>query len=122
MGFHPKKKLQGRERRRVRVRKKVFGTTERPRLSIFRSARHIYAQVIDDTAGTTVVSASTVSKDLRGEVAGKKRERAKAVGAALAEACKQKGVTTVVFDRNGYRYHGRVRAIADGAREGGLAF
>ena len=114
--------LKGRERRKVRVRKKVFGTHERPRLNVFRSAKHIYAQIIDDESGVTVAAASTVAKDLREQIAGKKTVQAKQVGKALAEACKQKSITSVVFDRNGYRYHGRVRAVAEGAREGGLQF
>ncbi len=120
MGYHPKHKLQGRKRRKVRVRKKIFGTAERPRISVYRSARHIYAQVIDDVSGTTLASASTVAKDLRGEVSGKKSERAKSIGSALAKVCQDKGVNSVIFDRNGYRYHGRVKAIAEGARAGGL--
>jgi len=122
MAHHPMEKLDGHERRKVRVRKKIFGTTARPRLTVFRSSRHIYAQVIDDVAGTTVAAASTMTKDLRASITGKKIVRAKAVGTALAKVCQAKGVTAVVFDRNGYRYHGRVRAIADGAREGGLKF
>jgi len=122
MAYHPKRRLEGRERRKVRVRKKVTGTAERPRLSVFRSAKHIYAQVIDDISGRTLASASTVSKDARGELSGKKLERAKRVGTALAAACKAKDITSVRFDRNGYKYHGRVKAIAEGAREGGLAF
>lgn len=122
MSFHPKQKLSGRTRRKVRVRKSVFGTAERPRLSVYRSANHIYAQVINDESGTTLAAASSVSKDLRGSLTGKKSERAKAVGAALAEVCKAKNITQVAFDRNGYRYHGRVKAVAEGAREGGLQF
>ena len=116
------KSMTGRERRHVRIRKKVLGTTERPRLNVFRSAKHIYVQVIDDVLGTTMVASSTVAKGLRGQVTGKKIERAKAVGKALAEACKAKNIESVVFDRGGYRYHGRVKAVADGAREGGLKF
>ena len=116
------KKLEGRERRHVRIRKKVFGTGERPRFNIFRSAKHIYAQIIDDEKGRTLAAASTVSKDLAGKLQGKKAERAKAVGTALAAACKAQNIETVVFDRGGYRYHGRVKAIADGAREAGLKF
>ncbi|MBN1959530.1 MAG: 50S ribosomal protein L18 [Deltaproteobacteria bacterium] len=116
------RKLVGRERRHVRIRKKVFGTSERPRFNIFRSAKHIYAQIIDDVNGNTLVSSSTMSKSLRGQVTGKKVEQAKAIGMAVAEACKAKNIETVVFDRGGYRYHGRVKAIAEGAREGGLKF
>ena len=115
-------KLKGRVRRRIRVRKKISGTAERPRLNVFRSAKHIYAQAIDDLAGVTIASVSPASKDLRGSLDGDKVNRAKAVGLALAEACKAKDVHSVVFDRNGYRYHGRVKAVAEGAREGGLEF
>lgn len=115
------KKLEGRERRHVRIRKKVFGTTERPRLNLFRSAKHIYVQVIDDVKGTTLAAASTMNKDLRGAT-GKKIERAQVVGKAIAEQCKAKSIEAVVFDRGGYRYHGRVKAVADAAREGGLKF
>ena len=104
----------------MRVRKKIFGTADRPRLSIFRSAKHIYAQVVDDVAGKTLASASTRDKGVRDNLAGKKSEMAKTVGKALAEACKTAGVQKVAFDRNGYRYHGRVAAVAEGAREGGL--
>ena len=116
-------KLESRARRKLRIRKKVFGTGERPRLSVFRSAKHIYAQVIDDNSGCTVASASTVAKDLRGGLGeGNKTAAAKKVGALLAEQCKSKGITKVVFDRNGYLYHGRVKALAEAAREAGLDF
>lgn len=112
-----KTSLKGRAKRKRSIRKKVNGTTARPRLSVFRSAKHIYAQVVDDLGGSTVVAAS----DLKiGE--GNKVERAKAVGEAVAKACVDKGIDTVVFDRNGYKYHGRVRALADAAREAGLKF
>ena len=114
--------LVGRERRRIRVRKKVIGTAERPRMNVFRSAKHIYVQVIDDLAGQTVASSSTAAKDLRTSLAGKKLEKAKAVGKAIGEICKSKNIEAVVFDRGGYRYHGRVKAVADGARESGLKF
>lgn len=110
-----------RQRRHERVRKTVAGTPERPRLAVYRSLTHIYAQVIDDEQGRTLAAASDVEKDLR-EVKGKKSERAKAVGAALAQKAKAAGVTAVVFDRGGNRYHGRVKALADAAREGGLKF
>jgi large subunit ribosomal protein L18 len=110
-------------RRHQRVRKHVAGTPERPRLNVFRSLAHIYAQVIDDVSGRTLVSASTVEAELKSELAGKKKaEQAKRVGAAVAARAKAKGVTRVVFDRGGYKYHGRVKALADGAREGGLEF
>ncbi len=112
-----------RENRHARVRKRVFGTTERPRLNIFKSLSQIYAQVIDDMDGKTLVSASTLDKDLREQVKGmKKTEQAKAIGKAVAERAKSKGISTVVFDRGGFRYVGRVKAVADGAREGGLQF
>lgn len=122
MSYLKRKKLNGRQRRKIRVRKKVNGTAERPRLSVFRSAKHIYAQVIDDINGVTLASASTVAKDLRSDLDGKKTERAKKVGTAIAELCKGKQISAVVFDRNGFRFHGRVRAVAEGAREGGLTF
>ena len=115
-----RKKLSGRERRKVRVRKKVFGTADAPRLSVFRSAKHIYAQVIDDLTGKTLASASTMQKGLRDELEGKKVERAKVVGKQIATLCKEKEITRVIFDRNGFRYHGRVRAVAEAAREAGL--
>ncbi|RMG59090.1 MAG: 50S ribosomal protein L18 [Deltaproteobacteria bacterium] len=117
------KKVFMRLRRKKRVRKKVFGTPERPRLTVFRSAKHIYAQIIDDTIGHTIAAASTLSKDVRDKVKGmKKTEAAKVVGQVIAEKAREKGVTKVVFDRNGFKYHGRVAALADGAREGGLEF
>lgn len=112
-----------RDRRHARVRKKVQGTASRPRLNVFRSLEHIYAQVIDDESGVTLVSASTVDKDLRGDVGSMdKTEQAQAVGKAIAERAKAKGIETVVFDRGGYPYHGRVKALADATREGGLVF
>ena len=112
-----------RARRHVRVRKSIQGTAERPRLNVYRSLSGIYVQVIDDQSGHTLVSASTVDKDLRDQLKGlKKSEQAKAVGKAVAERAKGKGIETVVFDRGGYRYVGRVKALADGAREGGLQF
>jgi large subunit ribosomal protein L18 len=112
-----------RVKRKLSVRKKVAGSTERPRLSVFRSARHIYAQIIDDTKGVTLVAASSLDKELRESVKGqKKAEVAKAVGAAVAKKLQAAGLKSVVFDRNGYRYHGRVAAVAAGAREAGLEF
>jgi large subunit ribosomal protein L18 len=114
---------EARLKRKKRIRKKVNGDQERPRLSIFRSAKHIYAQVIDDAKGSTLVAVSTLSKDLRGGSADKKKSDAsKLVGTAIAGACKSKGITKVVFDRNGYIYHGRIKALADAAREAGLDF
>ena len=103
-----------------RIRRKLSGTAERPRLAIFRSVAHIYAQVIDDVAGTTVVSASSVDKN--GKTNGGNIAAAKAIGKLVAERAKEKGVTKVVFDRGGYQYHGRVKALADAAREAGLEF
>lgn len=112
-----------RKRRHRRIRNRISGTAERPRLNIFRSLDHIYAQVIDDVAGETLASASTIDKELRSEVTGKtKKEQAAAVGKAIAERAKAAGISTVLFDRGGYLYHGRVKALADGAREGGLDF
>lgn len=116
-------KIVGRERRKLRIRKKVNGSTERPRLSVFRSARHIYAQVVDDVSGKTLAFASTLSKDLRGMLEeDNKVEAAKKVGALIAKICKSKKIDRVVFDRNGYLYHGRVSALAQAAREAGLEF
>lgn len=116
-------KEETRTRRKKRIRKKVAGTTERPRLSVFRSARHIYAQVIDDTRGVTLATASTLTSGVKEDVSeANKSEAAKKVGAAIAKACSAKGIDKVVFDRNGYIYHGRIRALAEGAREAGLSF
>lgn len=115
--------IQGRERRKLRIRKKVNGTPARPRLSVFRSARHIYAQVVDDTTGQTLAHASTLSKDLKGTLGeDDKTAAAKKVGALIAKICKSKKIDRVVFDRNGYRYHGRITALAQAAREAGLEF
>lgn len=112
-----------REKRHLRVRKKVFGTPDRPRLSVFRSVSEVYAQVIDDVEGTTLVSASSIDKELRAKLDGlKKSEQATLVGKTVAERAKAKGIEAVVFDRGGFRYMGRVKALADGAREGGLKF
>ncbi|MEA5151508.1 MAG: 50S ribosomal protein L18 [Oscillospiraceae bacterium] len=107
-------------KRHSRVRGKISGTAERPRLCVFRSENNIYAQIIDDVAGGTLVSASTVEKAFEGK--GGNSEAAKKVGAVLAERALQKGIEDVVFDRGGYIYHGRVKALAEGAREGGLKF
>jgi large subunit ribosomal protein L18 len=112
-----------RNRRHVRVRKKIFGTSQAPRLSVFRSLKHIYAQIIDDESGRTLISASTLDPDIREQVAElNKTEQAKLVGKRLAEKALSNGVTRVVFDRGGYKYHGRVKALADASREGGLQF
>lgn len=118
-----KKKAQGRIRRHKRVRARVSGTTARPRLNVFRSTTNIYAQVIDDTVGNTLVSASTLDREVAAQVEGKnKREAARIVGRVVAERAKNAGITQVVFDRGGYRYHGRVAELAAGAREAGLEF
>ena len=113
-------KTAARIRRQVRGRKKVHGTTERPRLVISRSSRHLFVQVVDDTVGKTLASASTMEADLR-SFDGDKTAKAKKVGELIAERAKAAGIDAVVFDRGGNKYHGRVAAIADGAREGGLA-
>lgn len=113
----------GRQRRHARIRKVVVGTPERPRLAVFRSARHIYAQIIDDAAGRTLVAASTLSPELRARgITGKKVDAAKVVGELVAEKALAARIQQVVFDRGGYKYHGRVKALAAGAREKGLRF
>ena len=118
-----KSRSVARVRRHRRVRKHVAGTPERPRLNVFRSLNGIYAQVIDDESGHTLVSASTVDGELRSKMKGlNKTEQAKEIGLAVAERAKAKGIETIVFDRGGYRYIGRVQALAEGAREGGLQF
>jgi large subunit ribosomal protein L18 len=115
--------MEQRKRRQLHVRHRIFGTPERPRLAVYRSLSHFYAQVIDDAAGRTLASASTMSKDLQAAVkAGGNIAAAKAVGAAVAAAAKAKGVTKVVLDRRHYRYHGRVKAFAEAARAAGLKF
>ncbi len=114
---------RARDRRHTYVRKRVEGSPERPRLNVFRSLSHIYAQVIDDSAGATLVSASTVDHDVRERLAGlSKTEQARVVGKAVAERALAEGITQVVFDRGGYKYHGRVKALAEAAREAGLVF
>lgn len=107
-----------RQRRKARIRAKVKGTAERPRLVVFRSLMHVYAQLIDDESGKTLLSTS----DLKGKSKGKKTDSAKNAGMKIAELAKEKKISSVVFDRNGYKYHGRVKALAEGAREGGLKF
>ena len=111
-------------KKKARIRKKISGTPERPRFTVYRSQRHIYAQIIDDVAGKTLVTSSTLSKDLKEEIAKVKTpiEICKAIGKATAKKALEKNIRNVVFDRNGYLYHGRVKAIADGAREAGLKF
>jgi len=123
MASKNKSRNAARIRRHVRVRQNISGTPARPRLNVFRSMKEIYAQVIDDKAGNTLVSASTVDQELREQLKGQKRlDQARLVGIALAERAKAKGITEVAFDRGGYKYIGRVKALADGAREGGLKF
>jgi len=113
-------KVEGRDRRKFRIRKKISGTSERPRLTVFRSNKQIYCQVIDDNSGKTIVSAGSLGREHAAE--GGKAATAGQIGEHVATLCKEKGITKVVFDRNGYIYHGRVRALADGARKGGLEF
>jgi large subunit ribosomal protein L18 len=116
-------RIVGRERRKLRIRRKMNGTSDKPRLSVFRSAKHIYAQVVDDVAGTTVAHASTLSRDVRTDITeASKLDAAKKVGQSIAKLLLAKGIEKVVFDRNGYLYHGRVRALADAARAAGLKF
>lgn len=117
-------KVGSREKRHRRIRKKIIGTMERPRLSLRRSTSHLYAQIIDDATGKTLVSVSTLSSDLKDKIkkdAGNVKGAA-IIGSAIAEKCKKEGITKVVFDRAGYLYHGRVKALADAARKGGLSF
>jgi large subunit ribosomal protein L18 len=115
--------VKSREKRKARIRKKLSGTSERPRLTIYKSLKHMYAQIVDDTAGRTLVAVSTGSKSLKDAVKeDDKTGAAKKVGAAVAKAALEKGVTRVVFDRNGFDYHGRVAAVAQAAREAGLKF
>ena len=112
-----------RVRRHKRVRNKVKGSADRPRLDVFRSANHVYAQIIDDSQGITIVSSSTLDPEIRGEVEGKtKVVCAQMVGTSIAKRATEKGISQVAFDRGGYKYHGRVKALADAAREGGLEF
>lgn len=115
-------KLEKRSRIKMRIRKKINGTAEMPRLSVFRSNKQIYVQVVDDQTRTTILSASSREKDVAAVKGIKKTEQAKLVGKLLATKCKDKGIDKVVFDRNGYKYHGRVKSLADAAREGGLKF
>ena len=118
-----KTKYDQRVRRKSRIRKRVTGTPQRPRLTVFRSARHIYAQIIDDTQGRTLVSACSLDKTVAAAAADtKKVDRATLVGKLVAERAKAKGIDKVVFDRNGFLYHGRVKAVSEGAREAGLQF
>jgi large subunit ribosomal protein L18 len=119
----PNKARLARQRRHLRVRSKLAGTAERPRLNVYRSINHIYAQIIDDTSGHTLFAVSTLDPILRGNLAEKsKTEQAAEVGKTLAERAVEAGITQVVFDRGGYKYHGRVKALAEASREGGLRF
>ncbi len=112
-----------RKRRHMRVRRKIHGTAARPRLNVYRSLEHIYAQLIDDEAGQTLVAVSTLSRDVRGDLSSlSKIEQAKSIGQKVAELAREKGIDQVVFDRGGFPYHGRVKALAEGSREGGLVF
>ncbi|MCG6919189.1 MAG: 50S ribosomal protein L18 [Deltaproteobacteria bacterium] len=123
MGAKLNPRQEARLKRRKRIRKKISGSPERPRLSVFRSSKHIYAQVIDDLNGVTLVAASTLNPEIRGQEKVKgKMEDAKRVGKMLADKAKLQNITRVVFDRNGFLYHGRVRALATAAREAGLKF
>jgi large subunit ribosomal protein L18 len=118
-----KERQIARKKRQVRVRRKIHGSLERPRLCVFRSARHIYAQIIEDVTGTTLVAVSTVSKEIGGDLKGSGNvEAAKLIGKKIAERALANNITQVVFDRNGFLYHGRVKALADAAREAGLSF
>ncbi|HEV8324411.1 MAG TPA: 50S ribosomal protein L18 [Myxococcota bacterium] len=125
MGLSLQKKNLKRIKRKNAIRRKISGTAVRPRMTVFRSAKHMYAQVVDDEAHVTLALVSTLSKEVREQLKAakmKKLEQAKAIGKAIAAACKAKGIETVVFDRNGFRFHGRVAAVAAAAREAGLRF
>ena len=116
-------KENARQKRKIRIRKKIFGTEARPRLSVFRSAKHIYAQLVVDSNGATILAASTVSPEIRDEIANlKKSEAARKVGELIGRKAAEKNIRKVVFDRNGFLYHGRIKALAEGARETGLEF
>ena len=116
-------RLVSRLKRKKRIRKNIFGTQDRPRMSVFRSSKHIYAQIVDDTSGTTLVSASTLDKEFKeSKVEGKKAEIAKSVGSLIGKRALDKGITKVVLDRNGFLYHGRIKELSNGAREAGLKF
>lgn len=117
-----KTKQEAWELRKARVRKRIFGTAQRPRLSVYRGTRNLYTQIIDDESGKTLVAASTLSPEIRGTVKGVNIEVARKVGELLARKAKENGIEAVVFDRSGYRYHGRIKALAEAAREGGLKF
>jgi len=124
MGFRQVDKRAQREKKKSAIRPHVLGTAERPRLAVFRSLNHIYAQLVDDSHGKTLTTVSSLQKDVKSELAAAKgkKEKAKRVGLALASKAKTLNIKKVVFDRSGYLYHGRIKALADGAREGGLEF
>jgi len=116
-------RLVSRLKRKKRIRKNIFGNQDRPRMSVFRTAKHIYAQIVDDTKGVTLVSASTMDKEYKeNPVEGKKQEIAKAIGNLIGKRAVDKGITKVVLDRNGFLYHGRIKALSDAARKAGLIF
>ncbi len=116
-------RLKARLKRKKRIRKNIFGNQDRPRLSVFRSSKHIYAQIVDDTSGSTLVSASTLDNEFKEQkVEGKKVEIAKTVGNLIGKRALDKGIKKIVLDRNGFLYHGRIKALSDGAREAGLNF
>jgi large subunit ribosomal protein L18 len=119
-----KRNLNRRQRSKIGIKKRVVGTAERPRLSVYRSLNHIYAQLVNDSTGQTLTNASTLSKEIQGELkkANRKVEKSKIVGTLIAKKAQEKKIANVVFDRSGYRYHGRVKSLAEGAREGGLKF
>lgn len=126
--MRPEKKREARLRRKQRIKKKIFGTPERPRLSVYKSCKHIYAQIIDDTIGHTLVAASSLSKEIRDKIkeikekGGTKTDIAKIVGELIAKKALEKGIKRVCFDRSGFKYHGRIKALADAARKVGLEF
>ncbi|MEO0225336.1 MAG: 50S ribosomal protein L18 [candidate division WOR-3 bacterium] len=115
-------KVRGRERRHWRIRKKIFGTPERPRLCVYRSLKHIYGSLIDDVNNRTIVTVSTLTREIKGMDLKNNLEKARAVGKILAQRAKEKNIECVTFDRAGFKYHGQVRSLAEGAREGGLKF
>lgn len=119
-----KRNENSRLRSKIKIRKKMSGTVEKPRLTVYRSLNNIYVQIIDDTSGKTLVSASSLSKDVKEEIKSVKGKiaKSKVIGTVVAKKALEQKIATVVFDRNGYRYHGRIQAVADGAREGGLKF
>lgn len=124
MSIRKVKKYSSRQKRKMHIRRKISGTSEKPRLSVFRSLNHMYAQLIDDSQGVSLGTVSTKTKELAGEFSAAEGKVARAflVGKAIADLAKSKNIATVVFDRSGYLYHGRIKAVADGAREGGLQF